>query len=262
MDGRLLNTRRAFCAVLVLACLTFVGCQAPQAAPKAEPIRISDDVFVQPIADGVWVHITYRDLPGYGRVGANGLVVIDDKEAILIDLPWTDEQTGVLFDWIAETHGAVVKAVIPTHFHEDCMGGLAEAHRRGAMSYGFNKTVQIAREKGLPVPQIPYQMRTMVRCGRTVALATYFGDGHTADNVVAWLPSQKILFGGCLIKSLDSQSLGNTADGDLQAYPTTLQKVLAAYNHATIVVPGHGDWGGPDLIEHTLKLAAGTNAKP
>jgi metallo-beta-lactamase class B len=105
-------------------------------------------------------------------------------------------------------------------------------------------------------------MRATVRCGRTVALATYFGAGHTADNVVAWLPSQKILFGGCLIKSLDSQSLGNTADGDLQAYPTTLQKVLAAYNHATIVVPGHGDWGGPDLIEHTLKLAAGANAKP
>ena len=142
------------------------------------------------------------------------------------------------------------------------MGGLAEAHRRGALSYGLDKTIEIAREKGLPVPQIPYQMRTMVHCGRTVALATYFGAGHTTDNVVVWLPSQGILFGGCLIKSLDSQSLGNTADGDLKAYPTTLQKVLAAYNHAKIVVPGHGDWGGTDLIEHTLKLAAGTNAEP
>lgn len=262
MDGRLLKIRGVFCAVMAFACVMVAGCQAPQAAPKAEPIRISGDVFVQPIADGVWMHTTYRDLADYGRVGANGLVVIDGDKAALIDLPWTDEQTGVLFDWIANNRGAVVKTVIPTHFHEDCMGGLAEAHRRGTQSYGLNKTIRIAREKGLPVPQISYQMRTMIRCGRTVVLATYHGSGHTTDNVVAWLPQKGILFGGCLIKSLDAQSLGNTADGDVQAYPATLQKVLAAYGHAQIVVPGHGDWGGPELIEHTLKLCPGKSPKP
>jgi len=102
----------------------------------------------------------------------------------------------------------------------------------------------------------------MVRCGNTVALVTYFGAGHTTDNVVAWLPKQGVLFGGCLIKSLDSQSLGNTTDGDLAAYPTTVRRVQTAYRHAKIVVPGHGDWGGPELIEHTLKLAVEQSPKP
>jgi metallo-beta-lactamase class B len=142
------------------------------------------------------------------------------------------------------------------------MGGLAEAHRRGAMSYGLDQTVEIARQKGLPVPRIPFRLRTMVRCGRTVATVTHYGAGHTTDNVVAWLPRQGVLFGGCLIKSLDSQSLGNTRDGDLQAYPTTLRKVQAAYPHAKIVVPGHGAWGGPELIEHTLELCPGNNPQP
>jgi len=252
--------------ILVVSCIALVlsGCRsAPDTSgADASAIRISDDVMLHPIAPGVWVHTTYRDLPSYGRVPANGLLVVDGREALLIDLPWTDEQTAVLFDWVAENQGAAVRTVVPTHFHEDCMGGLAEAHRRGATSYGLDQTIEIARQKGLPIPQIPYQFRTMVRCGRTVVLVTYFGSGHTTDNVVAWLPTQRVLFGGCLLKSLDSQSLGNTADGDLAAYPTTLRKVQAAYPRAKVVVPGHGAWGGPELIEHTLALCPARDPRP
>ena len=156
----------------------------------------------------------------------------------------------------------MVKTVIPTHFHEDCMGGLAEAHRPGAVSYGLDRTVEIAKQKGLPVPQVPYRDGITVRCGATSVVVTYFGAGHTTDNVVAWLPKQKILFAGCLVKSLDSNSLGNTKDGDLAAYPATLRKVRAAYPHAKIVIPGHGDWGGPELIDHTLELCRPELPKP
>ncbi|MEN6425038.1 MAG: subclass B1 metallo-beta-lactamase [Phycisphaerales bacterium] len=262
MAGYALNTRRRLYAVTACMGVVLAGCQSSNTAPKPQSIRISDDVFVQPVTAGVWVHTTYHDVPGYGRTPANGLIVVDGKEAMLIDLPWTDEQTATLFDWIAANQGAVVKTVVPTHFHQDCMGGLAEAHRRRATSYGLDKTIEIARQRRLPVPQIPFQLRTMVRCGPTVALVTYYGPGHTTDNVVAWLPKQGILFGGCLIKSMDAQSLGNTADGDLTAYPITLRKVQAAYRHAKIVVPGHGDWGGPELIEHTLGLCAPAKTKP
>jgi metallo-beta-lactamase class B len=245
---------RLFAVVGMGVGLALGGCQSARVSPATNQIVVSEGIVLHPIAPGVWVHTTYFNPPGYGRVSANGLLVIDGREALLIDLPWTDELTAGLFDWIAETHGATVTAVVPTHFHEDCMGGLAEAHRRGATSYALDKTIAIAQQKGLPVPRIPYQFRTMVRCGRTPAIMTYFGAGHTVDNVVAWLPRQGILFGGCLLKSQDSSSLGNTADGDLAAYPTTLQKVRVAYRRARIVVPGHGDWGGPELIDHTLKL--------
>jgi metallo-beta-lactamase class B len=254
MVGRSLSVRSGVGGVAVCAFLIVAGCQSKPAASRPESIEIAPGVSLQPIADGVWVYTTYFDLPGFGPCPANGLLVIDKKEAMLIDLPWTDEQTGVLCDWAAKNHQAELKVAVPTHFHQDCMGGLAEAHRRGATSYALDKTIKIAREKGLPVPKIPYQLRTMVHCGSTVALLTYEGPGHTTDNVVAWMPKQGILFGGCLIKSMDAQSLGNTADGDLVAYPATLREVQREYARAKIVVPGHGDWGGPELIEHTLKL--------
>jgi len=241
--------------------LTLAGCQSSRVTPKGESIRVSNDVTLQAIAPGVWVYTTYFDVPDSGRTGANGLVVADGAEAVLINLPWTDEQTGALFDWIAKNSGATVKAVVPTHFHRDCMGGLAEAHRRGAISYGLDKTIAFARQDHLPVPQLSFQLRTAIRCGTLMILVTHPGAGHTTDNVVAWLPKQQVLFGGCLIKSLDAQSLGNTSDGDLMAYPATLQKVKTAYPNAGIVVPGHGDWGGPELIDHTLKLCSKKRAQ-
>ena len=122
---------RLIVAVLCLA-LVAAGCESARPSPPAQKITVSEDIELQPVTDGVWVHTTYFDLPNFGRFPANGLVVIDGEEAVLIDLPWTDGQTGVLFDWIAEHHGATVRTVVPTHFHQDCMGGLAEAHRRGA----------------------------------------------------------------------------------------------------------------------------------
>jgi metallo-beta-lactamase class B len=245
-----------FIASMLVLGLALAGCQSTEVAPnpKEEGIRVADDVTVRPLGEGVWVYTTYFDVPESGRVGANGLVVISDQEAALINLPWTDEQTAALFDWIEEKQGATVKAVVPTHFHQDCMGGLAEAHRRGATSYGLDKTIALARRDHLPVPQSPFQLRTAIHCGTSMILVTYPGIGHTTDNVVAWLPKQKILFGGCLVKSLDAQSLGNTSDGDLMAFPVTLKKIKAAYQNAKIVVPGHGDWGGLELVDHTLRL--------
>jgi metallo-beta-lactamase class B len=246
--------QRRLIALMLSVGFALVGCQSTGGDPKGESLRISDDVALQPIVPGVWVYTTHFDVPDSGRVAANGLVVVSDREAVLINLPWTDEQAAALFDWIAEKQGATVKTVIPTHFHQDCMGGLAEAHRRGAASFGLDKTIALAHRDHLPVPQVPFQSRTAVRCGTTIIFVTYHGAGHTTDNVVAWLPKQQVLFGGCLIKSLDAQSLGNTSDGDLTAYPVTVRKVKTAYSNARIIVPGHGDWGGPELIDHTLKL--------
>ena len=242
--------------VSTVCLFTFLtGCRSPQVKrSNPEAVAVSQDVVLNEIADGVWVHTTYFDVPGYGRCPANGLVVIDEGEALLIDLPWTDELTAVLCEWIASSKGATVRTVLPTHFHEDCMGGLGEAHRRGAESHALDKTVEIARQRGLPIPQKTYTGQFAVRCGDTEVRLRYFGAGHTTDNVVAWLPRKRVLFGGCLVKSLNSRSLGNTKDGDLEAYPETLRKVRAAYPQARVVVPGHGRWGGTELIDHTLSL--------
>lgn len=48
--------------------------------------------------------------------------------------------------------------------------------------------------------------------------------------------------------------LGNTTEADLAEYPKTLRELKSLYADAITVVPGHGDPGGLELIDHTLTL--------
>jgi hypothetical protein len=83
------------------------------------------------------------------------------------------------------------------------------------------------------------------------------GAAHTRDNIVAWCPRQQTLFGGCMIKSTTSPTLGNIADAVLPAWPASVRRVRAQYPTAKCVVPGHGTIAG-DPIATTLSLLART----
>jgi len=80
------------------------------------------------------------------------------------------------------------------------------------------------------------------------------GPGHTVDNIVTWIAAEKVLFGGCLVKAGTAKTLGFTAEADLAAWPATLARVKNRFPSARLLVPGHGDPGGWELAENTLKL--------
>ena len=82
----------------------------------------------------------------------------------------------------------------------------------------------------------------------------YFGAAHTLDNIVIWIPSDQILFAGCMVKSLESPDLGNTVDGNLNSYPKTIDKLIEEFPTAKFVIPGHGQFGGIELLKHTKEL--------
>ena len=173
---------------------------------------------------------------------------------MIIDLPWTDKQAGVLFDWVTKEHKTAVKRVIPTHSHIDCAGGLAEAHRRKADSFALDKTVEILKRANKPVPKNWFSDRVSLSCGRIRVELAYFGPGHTVDNIVAWIPSKKILFGGDLVRTRNARTLGNAAEADVASWPKTLKKVKDAYPDVKIVVPGHGQPDERELIDQTIEL--------
>jgi len=160
---------------------------------------------------------------------------------------------------VTKEHGAVVERVVPTHSHIDCVGGLAEAHRRGADSFALEKTAEILRQTNKPTPRNWFVERMSLSCGDNRVELSFLGGGHTIDNIVAWIPAMKILFGGCLVKSLNARNLGNTKEADLMSYPATLKKVREKYSEAKIVIPGHGQPGGIELIDHTIKLCNNEN---
>lgn len=224
--------------------------------PTPGPIILSEDLQVELLGDGLWRHISYSMTEQYGRVPANGLLVVSEGEAALIDTPWTDEDTALLLDWVEEHLGAKVTVVIPTHSHGDCLGGLAEAHRRGARSYALDRTVELAKAAGSEVPQTAIDEFGEVRVGSQRLELHFAGPGHVLDNIVVWIPEEKVLFGGCLVRSAASNFLGYTAEGDLEKWPHTIERLRREYGDAELIVPGHGKPGGLELLERTLELLA------
>ena len=134
------------------------------------------------------------------------------------------------------------------------MGGLAYLQKIGIESYANQLTIQIAKSKNLPIPAHGFNDSLLFKLGNKNIDCYYLGAAHTKDNIVVWIPSEKILFCGCMIKEMDAKNPGNMADGDLNEYPKTLEKVLTKFQQAKIVIPGHGAFGGIELIKHTQDL--------
>jgi metallo-beta-lactamase class B len=236
---------------------------APRGAAGGDAERVSADVEVRRLADGVWLHRSFDDVPGYGRVGANGLVVASGGEAALVDTPWTDAQTRDLAAWVRDRLSARLTTVVPTHSHADCMGGLGAAHALGARSYALAATVAFAKRDGLPVPGTAFEREVVLRVGTRSLEVRFVGPSHTADAVVVWLPEVEILFGGDLLRSLDARSLGYTREADLEAWPESLAVLERTYPRARLLVPGHGEPGGLALLHHTRALlSAPAAARP
>jgi len=218
-------------------------------------IRISNDIELIKISDNAYIHVSYSDVPGYGRISANGLIFINKNEAFLFDTPWTDSLTSVLVSWITDSMKLKLTGFVPNHWHADCLGGLRFLQKQNIESYASQLTIDIAKSNGLPAPKNGFRDSLQLNLGDKLVCLYYLGAAHSIDNIVVWIPSEKILFPGCMVKSIDSNNLGNTPDGDLNAYPATIDNLIRKFPEAKIVIPGHGKSGGFDLIIHTKELA-------
>lgn len=214
---------------------------------------VNDELDVDQITPGIWRHVSYTELEDFGRSPANGLLVTSGDEAALIDTPWTDQQTTALFAWTKETLKCSIRTVVVTHSHADNLGGLIAAHELGAQSYAFNKTAELARNEGKEVPQHVFADHFELRVGARTLELRYAGAGHTVDNIVVWIPDDRVLFGGCLVRSARAKTLGYTAEADLVQWPETIAAVREAYAPVKVVVPGHGSTGGTELFDRTLE---------
>jgi|GEM_PF-810739 len=219
-----------------------------------EKIELSKDVEAYALAPGIWRHVTWQVMDEKWKAPANGLIVVDGEHAVMIDTPWTPKETVVLLDWVEKSLKARVETVIVGHHHVDCLGGLPEIHRRGIGSIGLEKTRQLALAEGIEAPRETFMSSMKLMVGKRELELYYPGPGHTVDNIVTWIAGEKVLFGGCFVKAGDARTLGYTAESDLDSWPASLQALKARYPSARLIVPGHGDPGGWELVENTLKL--------
>jgi metallo-beta-lactamase class B len=188
-----------------------------------------------------------------GHLDCNHLLIVDSKDIVLINTPAKDSLTVIMLNCIEKKFKRKVTKVIVSHFHDDSSGGLQETNKRGIISYGLDKTRDLLKSENKNIDSVFTDSLTISL--QTIRLDLfYLGAGHSVDNIVTWMQSERILFGGCLIKSLDSKDKGNIKDADLQAWPVTVQKVKDRFKDAKIVIPGHFAIGDSSIFDHTIKI--------
>jgi metallo-beta-lactamase class B len=237
---------------LFLGILSFsLYCQVP-AGEKS--IEIADDLKVVQLSTNALIHISTATSPQFGTYQSNGLIYINGNEAVIMDTPGNNQQSKKLLDWFQKEYMEVrIKAVVVNHFHDDCLGGLREFHQRGIPSYSSTLTAKLAKTDSSEVPQNTFEKTLDLKIGKTRVVNNFFGEAHSKDNIVSWIPKEKILFGGCMVKSLNA-SKGNLSDANLKEWPNTIQKVKERYKDAKVVIPGHGATGGVELLDYTILL--------
>ncbi len=209
-----------------------------------QTINITDKLTATKIAEGVYVH-TYDN--------SNGIVFINNGEAIIVSTPPSDDATLKLINWTKEQFKAKIVGYIIDRWHPDAMEGLDVVQKLGIKSYSSELTRTIAKEKGLPIPDAGFDSKLELKAGNEKLICQYFGPAHTIDGIVVWIPKEKILFGGNEIRNYNGW-VGNIADANLNEWSNTIKKVKNEFGSARIVIPGHGNYGGPELLDYTINL--------
>ena len=220
---------------------------------KCIEIFHSDNLIITQISENAFLHTSYLRTNDFGNVPCNGMVVRDRNEVVVFDTPTNNKSAEELINFIKEKLLCKINAIVPTHFHEDCLGGLAPFHKLNIPSFGNFSTIELSKANNVVVPQNGFIDSLKLSLGNTHALVKYFGQGHTKDNVVGYFPKDNILFGGCLIKELKATK-GYLGDANVGEWSSTVAKVKQQYPNVKIVIPGHGEIGGIDLLDYTIQL--------
>lgn len=239
--------------ILVISLTSLNSIAQKRAKFKSKEIYKSENLIVTQIAENSFLHTSFKQTNDFGYVPCNGLIVRNNNETIIFDTPTNDKSSEELIKWIKEMLNCKINAIIPTHFHDDCLGGLKAFHENDIPSYSNFKTIELAKENKYEVPKNGFKDSLTLKVGSEIIAAKFLGEGHTKDNVVGYFPSENVLFGGCLIKELKAGK-GYLGDANVPTWSSTVENVKKEYPNVKIVVPGHGKYGNQKLLDYTISL--------
>ncbi len=256
--------------VLLISAIALSACGEPSSHDR--PHEAEDNFLTQlqadypvtlsKVGDKVWVHTTNYSLPGQTPISSNGLVYVDGDTVTLIDGAWGELATLSLIETVkAETGLPVTKMVVTNHFPNQTTG-VDAAEYVGIEIITHPDTPALAARSAWPTPNT--SVAALLKPGSRIKVGSlevaYPGPGRTTDNLVVYIPSEKILYAGITLRGAGETSLGNIENANLKTWTTALQWTKSTYNDAVLIVPGHGKGTNLALFDATLKLLSDASA--
>jgi cyclase len=179
--------------------------------------------------------------------GGNSGILTSDSLVVVIDTKM-DDAGKQLYKMVKELADKKPILVINTHYHTDHSSGNKFYHGQTIIAGGnYSKQFWEKEADSETLPTTWLKDRMDLKVGdETVTILNLAANVHTASDVVVYLHKRKMLFGGDVILNKQAPALLGNADpeGYLGAF-NTLQKKF----DIQIVVPGHGEMGGIEIID-------------
>jgi glyoxylase-like metal-dependent hydrolase (beta-lactamase superfamily II) len=197
-------------------------------------------------------------------------LIFGDRDAVLVDPPFTYEQVSRVGDWI-ESSGKRLTTVYATHGHGDHWFGTDALLQRfpGAVAYATEGTIAMMHKQAtegraqmwdvdfpgqIPPSPVVYQPIPVdgIKLEGHQLLAVEVGHTDTDDTTVLHVPSVGLVVAGDVAYNGVHQYLLESAHGGVEAWLAALDKVAALQPRA--VVAGHKNKDLPDdpaIIDQT-----------
>ena len=213
---------------------------------------------LQEIAHGVFAYV---QPDGSWLINNTGFITGPDG-VVAIDSCATEARTRAYLAAIRTVTAAPVSMLVNTHHHPDHTNGNRVLGAAAVVAHTKCRD-QMARIAGPPpaglfgavdwgniTPELPgvcFDSRLNLYAGeRRVELLHFGTPAHTTNDIVAWLPQERILFAGDLAFNGGTPfALSGSIAGWLD--------VLSALGELApaVVIPGHGAPGGPGILAET-----------
>ena len=214
---------------------------------KNSPLQISH------LTGDFYVYRTFNNYKG-AKVSANAMYLVTNKGVVIFDAPWDKTQFQPLLDSIKVKHNKNVIMVFGTHSHDDRSGGFDFYKKKGIKTYTIKATDEILKKENKGRAEFVIPNDTTFRVGQHSFEVFYPGKGHAPDNIVVWFNKEKVLYGGCFIKSAEAKDLGYLGDADVKEWEKSIQKVQTKFKNPIYIIPGHDDWTNAGSLKHTLGM--------
>lgn len=184
-------------------------------------------------------------------------VIIGDDGVMVIDTQATPKMAGSVIEHIRRVTDKPIKYVVLSHYHavrvlgakaygaeqviaSDATRGLIVERGQEDWDSEFGRFPRLFRAAesipGLTWPTITFPRQMSLYLGRRRVDLMHLGRGHTAGDIVAWVPDAGVMFSGDLVEYHSACYCG---DAHFKDWPKTLDAIASFIPRA--VVPGRGD---------------------